>query len=100
MPVKAEKELTETQRSHWLKAVAAIELKNFGYAISLLQGILRQEPEFLNGRQLLRRAEVTRLKAEKKSFFNLSTSSIAIMKAQREIKKDPKHAIELVEKVL
>ncbi len=52
MPVKTEKELSETQRSHWLKAVAAIELRNFGYAISLLQGILRQEPQFLTGRQV------------------------------------------------
>jgi tetratricopeptide (TPR) repeat protein len=100
MPVKTEKELNETQRSHWLKAVAAIELRNFGYAISLLQGILKQEPQFLTGRQLLRRAEVTKSKSAKKSFFNISTAPIAIMKAQREIKKDPKHAVEMLEKVL
>ncbi|MGZ5022007.1 MAG: tetratricopeptide repeat protein [Chthoniobacterales bacterium] len=100
MPVKSEKELSETQRSHWLKAVAAVEMRNFGYAISLLQGILKQEPEFLNGRQLLRRTEVTKLKSEKKKFFHVSAASIHVMKAQRELKKDPKHAIELVEKVL
>jgi len=100
MPVKTEKELSETQRGHWLKAVAAIELRNFGYAISLIQGILKQEPEFLTGRQLLRRAEVTKLKAEKKSFFNVSTASISVIKAQRELKKDPKRAVELIEKVL
>ena len=58
MAVKTEKELNETQRSLWLKAMAAVELRNFGYAISLLQGILKQEPEFLTGRQLLRRAEI------------------------------------------
>jgi tetratricopeptide (TPR) repeat protein len=100
MPVRTEKELSEPLRSHWLKAVAAIELRNFGYAISLLQGILKQEPEFLTGRQLLRRAEITKAKAEKKSFFNVSTSAISIMKAQRELKKDPKRAVELIEKVL
>src|SRR5438874_9999015 len=100
MATKAEKELSETQRSHWLKAIAAIELRNFGYAISLLQGILRQEPEFLTGRQLLRRTEVTKYKATKKTFFNISTAPLAVMKAQREAKKDPKRAIELVEKVL
>jgi tetratricopeptide (TPR) repeat protein len=100
MAVKTEKELSETQRAHWLKAVAAIELRNFGYAISLLQGILKQEPEFLTGRQLLRRAEVTKSKAAKKSMFNISTASISVMKAQRELKKDPKHAIELIEKIL
>ena len=100
MPIKTEKDLNELQRSHWLKAVAAIELRNFGYAISLLQGILKQEPEFLTGRQLLRRAEVTKSKATKKSFFNISTAPIAVMKAQREVKKDPKHALEMIEKVL
>jgi tetratricopeptide (TPR) repeat protein len=98
--VKTEKELSETQRSHWLKAVAAIELRNFGYAISLLQGILKQEPEFLTGRQLLRRTEVTKHKSAKKSFFNISTAPIAIMKAQREVKNDPKRAVEMIEKVL
>src|ERR1700726_668746 len=100
MAVKTEKDLSETQRAHWLKAVAAIELRNFGYAISLLQAILKQEPEFLTGRQLLRRTEVTKNKAAKKSFFNISTAPIAVMKAQREMKKDPKRAVEMIEEVL
>ena len=100
MAVKTEKELSEDQRAHWLKAVAAIELRNFGYAISLLQGILKQEPQFLTGRQLLRRTEVTRFKAAKKKFFNVSTASVAVMKAQREMRKDAKRAVELIEKIL
>jgi tetratricopeptide (TPR) repeat protein len=100
MAVKSEKELSEQLRSHWLKAVAAIELRNFGYAISLLQGILKQEPEFLTGRQLLRRAEVTKQKSAKKALFNVSTAALSVMKAQREVKKDPKRAVELIEKIL
>src|SRR5207247_9477585 len=98
MAVKSQKELSEEQRAHWLKAVAAIELRNFGYAISLLQGILKQEPQFLTGRQLLRRTEVTRLKAAKKKFFNVSTASVAVMKAQREAKKAVKRTVEVIEK--
>src|SRR5438046_7450483 len=100
MAVRTKKEMNEMQRSHWLKAVAAIELRNFGYAISLLQRILKQEPEFLTGRQLLRRTEVTKSKSAKKSFFKISIAPIAVMKAQREIKKDPKHAVQMLEKVL
>jgi tetratricopeptide (TPR) repeat protein len=100
MAVKTEKELSSDLQAHWLKAVAAIELRNFGYAISLLRGILKQEPQFLTGRQLLRRAEVTRMKAAKKKFFNLSTASVAVMKAQREMKKDAKRAVELIERIL
>src|SRR5947208_986441 len=100
MAIKTEKELSETQRSLWLKAVAAIELRNFGYAISLLQEILKQEPQFLTGRQLLRRSEVTKSKSAKRTYFNSATAPITIKKAQREIKKDPKRAIEMLEKVL
>src|SRR5262249_14736825 len=100
MAVKTEKELRASLHAFWLKAVAAIELRNFGYAISLLQEILKQEPEFLTARQLLRRAEVTKGKSATKSFFNISTAPITVMKAQREIKKDPKRAVEMLEKVL
>jgi tetratricopeptide (TPR) repeat protein len=100
MPVKTEKELNETQRALWLKALAATELRNFGYAISLLQEILKKEPQFLTGRQLLRRAEAAKQKAGKKSLFNISTAPIAVLKAQREIKKAPERAVEMIEKVL
>src|SRR6478752_2461450 len=100
MAVKTEKELSESLRAFWLKVVSAIELRNFGYAISLLQEILRQEPQFLTGRQLLRRTEVTRSKSAKKAFFNIPTAPIAVMKAKREIKKNPKGAIETLETVL
>ena len=84
----------------WLKALAAMELRNFGYAISLLQGILKNDPEFLTARQILRRAEITKQKTGKKSFFNISTATISVMKAQREVKKAPQRAVEMIEKVL
>ena len=100
MPVKTEKELSQGSRALWLKAMAAIELQNFGYAISLLQELLKQEPEFLTGRQLLRRTEVTKSKSAKKGFFNISTAPIGLMKAQREMKTDPKRAVEMLEDVL
>jgi tetratricopeptide (TPR) repeat protein len=100
MAVKTEKELSEALRPLWLKAVAAIELRNLGYAISLLQEILKQEPQFLTGRELLRRAEVTKSKSAKKSFFNISTASFTVINAQRKIKNDPKHAVDMLEKVL
>jgi len=100
MAVRTEKELSESQRAHWLKAVAAIELRNFGYAISLLQGILKQEPEFLIGRQLLRRAEITQAKTAKKAFSRVSTATISLIKAQRILKKDPKRAVEMIEQIL
>jgi len=100
MSAKTERDLSEQMRGLWLKAVAAIELRNFDYAISLLQGILKQEPEFLTGRQLLRRAEVSKHKAGRRALFSISTSAISIMKAQRELKNNPGRAVEMIEKVL
>jgi tetratricopeptide (TPR) repeat protein len=100
MSVKTERELSEESRAHWLKAVAAIELRNFDYAIALLQEILKQEPEFLTGRQLLRRAEIIRKKPAKREFFKVSTAAIFLVNARRELKKDPKQAVEMIEKIL
>src|SRR2546430_17616264 len=100
MAVNTEKELSASLHSSCLKPVAAIELRTFGYATSLLQEILKQEPEFLTGRQLLRRAEVTKTQSAKKSFFNISTASFTVMNAQRKIKKDPKRSVEVLEKIL
>jgi tetratricopeptide (TPR) repeat protein len=100
MATKPEDELCEQLGAHWLKAVAAIQLRNFDYAISLLQSILKHEPEFLTGRQLLRRAEIARGQGGKKAIFGFSASTIAVMKAQRELKKDPRRAVEMVEKIL
>src|SRR6266513_5333907 len=65
-----------------------------------MQEILKQEPQFLTGRELLRRAEVTKSKSAKKGFFNISTASFTVLNAQRKIKNDPKHAVEILEKVL
>jgi tetratricopeptide (TPR) repeat protein len=100
MALRIEKDLNEQLRGSWLKAVAAIELRNFGYAIDLLQNLLKHEPEFLTGRQMLRRAEVTRARTGKKGLFHISTAPLAVMKAQRELKKNPGKTIELIEKVL
>src|ERR1700710_1584392 len=100
MAAKTERDLSEQLRALWLKAVAAIELRNFDYAISLLQGILKQEPQFLMGRQLLRRAAIARPKAGRRALFNISASAISIMKAQRKLKNNPGYAVEMIEKIL
>jgi tetratricopeptide (TPR) repeat protein len=100
MPLRTESDLNDQLRRYWLQAIAAIERRRFSYAIELLQNILKEEPEFLLGRRMLRRAAVMRAKSAKKGFFNTPALSLAIMKAQRELKKDAKKAIEVVEKIL
>lgn len=97
MAVKTEKELSPNAKSLWLKAASAMQLQNFGYAISLLQAVLKETPEFLEGRRLLRRAEVAATKGKKSFFGGLSSASL---KGPSLVKKDPRAAIELAEKTL
>jgi tetratricopeptide (TPR) repeat protein len=97
MAIKSEKELSENARGLWLKAVAAVELHNYGYAISLLQAVLKETPEFLEGRKVLRSAEIAATKG-KKSFF--SGFSGVSLKGSGLVKKDPLAAMEAAEKSL
>ena len=41
----------------FLKAQSAIELTNYDYALSILHNILKEQPTFLKGREILRAAQ-------------------------------------------
>lgn len=97
MAVKTEKELPEDARKIWLKALQAFELHNYGYVISLVQTVLKETPDFIQGRRVLRKAEIAETKG-KRSF--LSGLSVGSMKGGSLVKKDPKAAMEQAEKLL
>lgn len=97
MPIITDKELSEEKRALWLKACSAVELRNYGYAISLLSAVLKEFPAFLDGRKVLRRAEVAATKGRKSFLSGLSTASL---KGSSLMKKDPLSAMELAEKTL
>lgn len=99
MPVKTEKDLPEQYRATWLKALSAMQLKNYGYVIQLIQGVLKQEPDFLSGRQVLRKAEINKAAAAGKKSM-LSGASFSAMKISGTIKKDALGAIVEIEKLL
>ena len=99
MPVHSEKDLPENLRAVWLKAMSAMELKNFGYAVQLYQSILKPHPEFLLARQLARKAAIAK-SAGKKGGLGLSGASFTTMKAQSLLKKDPNAALDAIEKIL
>ena len=92
-----EKDLPDNARALWLKSMHAIEIRNYGYAISLLQAILKDFPQFLDGRKRLRKVEIISSKGKKSFLSGLSTASL---KGTSMIKKDPKAAMELAEKSL
>lgn len=100
MPVITEKELPEAQRAPWLKAMSAMELRNYGYAIQLLQGVLKACPNFLVGRQLVRKAAVAKNSGKKSLLGGLSGASFNSIKVQSLIKKDPVAALDTIEKTL
>lgn len=97
MPIISDKELSEEKRALWLKACSAVELRNYGYAISLLTAVLKEAPAFLDGRKVLRRAEIAATKGRKSFLSGLSTASL---KGSSLMKKDPISAMELAEKTL
>lgn len=97
MPITTDKDLPEKSRALWLKAISAVELRNYGYAIQLIQQVLKDSPGFLDGRKVLRKAEIANSRG-KKGF--LSGFSSASLKGGSMVKKDPLAAMELAEKTL
>lgn len=99
MAIKTEKDLSENARKLWLKGVSAMEMKNYGYTITLLQSVLKEEPDFLDGRKLLRKAAIGNTKG-KKSLFGGISPSLGGLKGGSLIKKDPLGALVAAEKIL
>jgi tetratricopeptide (TPR) repeat protein len=101
--LKTQKDLSPQQKQSWLKAVSAMEQKNFPYVIQICQGLLLSIPEFLDGRKLARKAAIEKLKTIKKGFLSGlgGGSSMALMKAGGFKRKDDLVALlSLLEEIL
>jgi tetratricopeptide (TPR) repeat protein len=99
MATCSEKELPDKSRALWLKARSAAELKNYGYAISLLQNVLKEVPTFLDGRKMLRSAAIAQANGKKGSGLLSSLSSVSLRGAGN-VKKDPLAAMDQAERML
>ncbi len=105
MAVKTERDLPPNARNLWLKALSAFETRNYGYALALLQGVLKDHAAFLAGRQLLRRAALMQqgkgsTRGGLLGRLSAAAPNVSIMKAQQTLKKDPLAALVAVEEVL
>lgn len=101
MPLITEKDLSDKYKKFWLKALTAVQSDTPGYAIPLIQPILEEYPEFLEGRKLLRKCALQAWGGEKKrGVFGLNTSGMSAMKFHSQAKKDPAAALPLIEKEL
>ena len=87
--MKTQKDLTPQQKQTWLKAVSAMELRNYAYVIQLGQGLLQMMPDFLDARKLVRKAASEKAKTVKKGLFSGlgGGASIGLMKASGLLKK-------------
>lgn len=101
MPEITDKELPQNVKAYWLKALSAIEVKNHAYAVTLLQAVIKDNPGFLQGRELLRKCEgiVTGGPKKKQKIFGMESGGPG-MKLQSAVKKDPAGAVALIEKEL
>ena len=89
-------ELAPNLQKLYLKAESAMELRNWSYAISLMQAILQKEPGFLDGRKRLRLAAIK--EKEGKRGMKLGGEALKVMKMQSQVKKDPLGVMAALEK--
>lgn len=99
MTAVTEKDLQQNHKALWLKATSAAQVKNWDYVTSLMPPLLEEIPGFLDGRKLLRHAEIQQFRAKgtKKSFLTMSASAA---KARSTGKKDAAAGLAEAEKVL
>ncbi|MDF1741970.1 MAG: hypothetical protein P1U86_22605 [Verrucomicrobiales bacterium] len=79
----------------YLKAESAMELRNWSYAISLIQAILTKEPGFLDGRKSLRLAAAKESAGKR---MKLGGEALKVLKMQSQVKKDPLGVMAALEK--
>ncbi|MGJ8657831.1 MAG: tetratricopeptide repeat protein [Akkermansiaceae bacterium] len=94
-----EGQLPQNTRTLWLKALSAVELQNYSYAVSLCQAILKDVPGFVEARKLARRCAVKTTGGAKKKggFFGAGASTSRL---QGQIKKDLRAGLIALEKDL
>ena len=103
----AEKTLSQIPRSlreQYEKGKAAVDRRNFDYAISILTAVLDQEPAFLDCRQLLRITQHKKHEGGGTGFFKKMMSGASsqplVAKGQFSLRNSPLEAIKIAEQIL
>jgi tetratricopeptide (TPR) repeat protein len=102
MPIKTERDISPAHREILARSRSAGDAKNYDYAITLLIGVVKAEPAFLEGRQRLRSYEIAKFKAQ--SGLSRQTASMKAsasgLKLGGAVKKNPTEALSLAEDIL
>ncbi len=101
MPETSESELAPNVKALWLKALSAVQTNNHGYAVKLIQTVLKDAPTFLEGRQVLRKCEIVVCGGPKKKsgFLGMKTGG-GFGKIASQVKKDAVAALPMIEEEL
>ena len=100
MPEITEAELPSNSRALWIKAVSAVQANNHGYAVKIIQSVLKDAPGFVEGRKVLRKCEgiVTGGPKKKGGLFGMKSSGgLGNMKLAGQVKKAPDAAVLAIE---
>jgi tetratricopeptide (TPR) repeat protein len=102
MPEITEADLAPNVKALYLKALSAVQTNNHGYAVKLLQSVLKDAPTFLGGRQILRNCQAIVTGGPKKAskVFGFKTGGVGLMKIASQVKKDPVSALPMLEEEL
>lgn len=98
-----ESDLAPNVKALWLKALSAVQTNNHGYAVKLIQSVLKDAPGFLQGRQVLRNCEgvVSGGPKKKATVFGMKAGGgLGALKIGGLVKKDPSAAIVAIEEEL
>ncbi len=103
MPEKDLREISRPLREQYDKGIAAIQRDNLDYAITILAGVLEQDPAFFDCRQALRAAQLKKAGAPGgflKKVFGTATTSHLLARGQLELRSDPLAALQTAEQAV
>jgi predicted Zn-dependent protease len=104
MPEKPFSQIARPLRDQYEKGKAAVERKNYDYAVAILTGILDQEPAFFDCRQLLRLCQIKKSESAGSGFFKKmvsgASSSPLFAKGHVALRSDPLEALKIAEQIL
>ena len=100
MSVKTYRELNPTARSQVDRAKTAIQSKNYDYGITLLLSVLKDEPIYLDGRRLLRAAEIEKYKTTGTLTRQMTSMRTGTLAMKLSGKKAPQDQLVAAEEIL
>jgi len=103
MPEKTIAEIPRNLRELYDKGNAALQKKNFDYAIAIYGQVLAQEPAFYPGREALRACQFAKAEGGGgffKKMLGTASASPQLAKAQLQLRNNPREALLTCEQIL